>query len=133
VVQLGQRRKPLGCAMKLVIYGSRSIRESGVLLSNMTSWIVSRFGVWPSLVISGTAPGADRLGEKWATDKGIPVQRMPADWDQYGIRAGRLRNTQMAEVADGGLALWDGKSRGTAHMTREMERLGKPLYVVTVT
>lgn len=118
--------------MKLVIYGSRSIRESGVLLSNMTAWIVNKFGVYPSLVISGTAPGADRVGEKWARDKGIPVQRMPADWDMHGKRAGYLRNTAMAEVADGGLGLWDGVSRGTAHMTRELERLGKPLHLVTV-
>lgn len=118
--------------MKLVIYGSRSIRESGILLSNMTSWIVAKFGVYPSLVISGTAPGADRLGEKWAKDRGTPVQRLPADWDTHGKRAGFLRNTAMAEIADGGLGLWDGSSRGTAHMTREMERLGKPTHVVLV-
>lgn len=118
--------------MKLVIYGSRSIRESGVLLSNITSWIVNKFGVYPSLVISGTAPGADRIGEKWANDRGTPVQRMPADWDEHGKRAGFLRNTSMAEIADGGLALWDGVSRGTAHMTSELERLKKPVHVVRV-
>lgn len=118
--------------MKLVIYGSRSIKSSGVLLSTMTYWIVNKFGVYPSLVISGTAPGGDRIGEQWAKLHDVPVERMPADWETHGKKAGFLRNTAMAEIADGGLALWDGVSRGTAHMTSEMERLGKPVHVVRV-
>jgi hypothetical protein len=74
-----------------------------------------------SVVISGTARGVDSYGERWASEKGIPVERYPADWEQYGKRAGYLRNVQMAENADALILIWTGdaeKSRGSAHMKR---------------
>ena len=70
-------------------------------------------------VISGTAKGADALGERWAQENDISISRKPADWKTYGKKAGFLRNTEMAEEAgsDGLLcAFWDGKSKGTKHM-----------------
>jgi hypothetical protein len=38
----------------------------------------------------------------------------------------------MAEYADALILVWDGKSRGSASMKREMEKLGKPIYEVIV-
>ena len=67
-------------------------------------------------IVSGTARGVDRLGEKWAKDNGVKLTRMPADWDEYGKRAGYLRNEEMAEYADAVILVWDGKSKGTGHM-----------------
>lgn len=64
----------------------------------------------PSVIISGTAPGADRFGEKWATQHGVQVLRFPAAWDLFGQAAGKIRNTQMAEAAEALVAIWDGES-----------------------
>jgi hypothetical protein len=67
-------------------------------------------------VISGTAYGADRAGEKWAEQRNIEVIKFPAEWDKYGLSAGPRRNREMAENADALVAIWDGLSRGTESM-----------------
>ena len=67
-------------------------------------------------IVSGTANGADKLGEQYANEMGYPIKQFPADWDKHGKKAGYLRNKEMAEYADALLALWDGKSKGTKSM-----------------
>ena len=67
-------------------------------------------------IVSGTANGADKLGEKYANDNGYPIKQFSANWDKYGKSAGYKRNAQMADYADTLIAFWDGKSRGTKHM-----------------
>ena len=69
-----------------------------------------------SAVVSGTAKGADAFGEAWARDCGIQILQFPANWKKFGKRAGPLRNEEMADNADGLIAIWDGKSRGTTSM-----------------
>lgn len=81
-----------------------------------------------SKVISGACKtGADYWGELWALRNSIPVDRYPADWEKHGNAAGPIRNREMAKVAGQLIALWDGKSRGTASMIAEARKLG--LYV----
>jgi hypothetical protein len=48
-------------------------------------------------IISGTAGGADRLGERIAKEYGLPLLQMPANWDKHGRSAGYIRNAEMAE------------------------------------
>ena len=57
-------------------------------------------------------------------------QIYPAQWDKYGKRAGYRRNEQMAEVADGLIAFWDGQSKGTKHMIDIMTEKNLPTKVV---
>ncbi len=80
-------------------------------------------------IVSGTCKGVDQLGEEWAGRKGIPVKRFPADWNQYGRRAGPLRNREMAKYADALIAIWDGESRGTKNMIDEALREKLEVYV----
>ena len=67
-------------------------------------------------IVSGTAKGADKLGEQYAINNGYEIKQFPADWDKYGKSAGYKRNEQMAKYADALIAFWDGKSKGTRHM-----------------
>lgn len=67
-------------------------------------------------IVSGAAKGADGLGEKYAKENNYKCTKFPADWEKYGRSAGPRRNRQMAEYADGLIAFWDGKSRGTKNM-----------------
>ena len=75
-------------------------------------------------IVSGGAQGADALGERYAREKGYSLRVFPADWAQYGRRAGPMRNRQMADYADALLAYWDGKSRGTKNMIEEARARG---------
>lgn len=95
--------------MRTIIAGGRDFSDFKLLCSTLSEQKVS-------LVVSGCARGADRLGEKWAAGVGIPISRFPAEWDTHGKSAGYIRNTAMAENADVLVAFWDGNSRGTKHM-----------------
>ena len=114
--------------MRVLIAGSRDFndypkRETTVnqVANNITE------------IVSGTARGADRLGEKYARNYKIPIKSMPAEWDKLGKQAGFARNKQMSKVADMGIIFWDGRSRGTAHIIEEMRNHGKPCIVVRYT
>lgn len=67
-------------------------------------------------VVSGTASGADTLGEDYAKERGYGVKLFPANWDKYGLSAGYKRNEEMADYGDALIAFWDGQSKGTKHM-----------------
>jgi len=97
--------------MRTIIAGSRNCMDYGQLLHAISeiTWI-------PTVIVSGTAKGVDRMGEQWAEENGIPVERYPANWSKYGKSAGYKRNTEMAQRSDALLALWDFESRGTKHM-----------------
>ena len=87
-------------------------------------------------IISGTARGADKLGELYAERTGLSTYRFSADWDGLGKRAGYVRNAEMAKFAvkDGNygvlVAFWDGKSKGTKHMIDLANKYGLEVYVV---
>ena len=112
---------------RTIIAGSRNFNSYPVM-----SFRIMRLGVRPSVVISGTAGGADRLGEKWAELHNVPVHLFPADWNEYGKKAGYIRNEEMADNADTLIAFWDGKSRGTGHMIDIARRKGLTVHVEMV-
>ncbi len=105
--------------MRTIIAGSRSITDYSALQDAMreSAWV-------PSVVICGRARGVDTLGEQWAAENNLPVEYFYPQWTLLGKRAGMVRNVEMAQVADALVALWDGKSRGTAHMIQTAARFG---------
>ncbi|MDH5727387.1 MAG: DUF2493 domain-containing protein [Gammaproteobacteria bacterium] len=82
-----------------------------------------------SVVVSGTAKGADKLGEQWAKQRNLIIEKYPADWEKYGKKAGPIRNQLMAENADGLIALWDNKSRGTKSMIDSAKNCGLRIFI----
>lgn len=114
--------------MKLIIAGSRNLSPTVVQLDAA----LKTFDLKPETIISGTARGVDRAGEKWAKERGVKILYYPANWDEYGKRAGFLRNEEMAKAADALLLWWDGQSSGSASMKGIMERAGKLVCEVVV-
>jgi hypothetical protein len=106
--------------MKVIVAGSRTFNDRALMWEVLSSLPVAQL----TEVVSGGARGADSLGEQWARSRGVKVTRFEADWDRYSKRAGYLRNQQMAEYADGLVAFWDGKSKGTEHMINLAKRAG---------
>lgn len=81
-------------------------------------------------IVSGMARGADRMAYNFAMENNVKVYAKAADWDKYGKAAGFIRNKEMAQMADGCLAFWDGVSKGTENMIYTMRSMGKPVWVV---
>lgn len=42
--------------------------------------------------IDGELSGADKLSQEWAISRQVPYKGIPAKWDQFGKRAGPMRN-----------------------------------------
>lgn len=84
-------------------------------------------------VISGTAEGVDKAGERWAEHHKIEVVRHPARWSKFGMAAGKIRNAEMVDTCSAALYFWDGKSAGTAHCIAYAAATKKPIWVVLLT
>jgi len=114
--------------MRTIIAGSRDCKDYSKVIQ-----AIKECGWKPTVVISGTASGGDRLGELWARNNGIKIEQHPADWDKYGRkRAGYIRNVEMAEVAEALIALWNGQSAGTKDMIEIAKKKGLKIFVLMV-
>lgn len=81
-------------------------------------------------IVSGAASGADRLGEKYASEHHHKVLRFPADWNKYGKAAGPIRNAEMAAIADFFFLFWDGRSAGSRNMLENARKRAIPGIVI---
>lgn len=115
--------------MKVILAGSRSFTPADY---DDVRRVFLLSGYWYSEVVSGCAQGVDLLGERFAKEIGVPVKRFPADWDRHGRSAGYLRTVQMAKYADALVAVWDGSSKGTAHMIRIAREHQRLVYFQTL-
>lgn len=116
--------------MKLIIAGSRELESYRVVSKAIDEFIKEHGPV--TEIVSGTARGIDRLGEKYAKDHHIALRLFPANWDYFGKRAGYVRNEEMAKYADACLAVWDGKSKGTDHMIQLAQNYHLCIKVVQI-
>ena len=117
---------------KVIVAGSRNYtdyEEARAYIDLCLSRIRTEYDL---VILSGGCRGADRLGERYAAERGYPVIRFPADWDTYGRSAGPIRNREMAEASDYVICFWDGRSRGTRQIIDCAEKLGKPVKIKQV-
>lgn len=66
-----------------------------------------------TIIVSGGAPGVDRIAVDEATKQGMKTIVYLAEWDKYGKKAGFLRNTTIVDACEKLVAFWDEESRGT--------------------
>jgi hypothetical protein len=99
---------------KLIVAGSRTFNDYQLLKSKLDFYINNN----EVEIVSGTARGADRLGEKYAQERNYKITRFLADWNKFGKGAGYKRNEQMAKYATHAVIFWDGSSPGTKHMIK---------------
>jgi len=126
--------------LRVIIAGSRGFSDYLKLKENATRIITSiaatRTDIGNIRVISGTARGADRLGERFAKEYQYELSRFPADWNKFKKSAGYIRNAEMAKFAVSDenfgilIAFWDGSSRGTKHMIDLAKEYKLEVYVV---
>lgn len=113
--------------VKIIVAGSRSFSDYELLKEKLDELIRGRKN---TEIVSGTAKGADLLGEKYARERGFEIKRFPADWDKFGKKAGYLRNEQMAKYANACVCFWDGNSRGTKSMIDLAEKHNLKTFVI---
>ena len=113
--------------IKVIIAGSRGFNDYEELCLTCDKFL----GGKEVQIVSGTARGADKLGERYAKKQGFPIKEFPANWNKHGKSAGYIRNSEMADYADVLIAFWDDKSRGTKHMIDLAKQKGLKVIIVS--
>lgn len=114
---------------KVIIAGSRTFNNYELLVKKCD--IILKNIKTPIEIVSGTALGADKLGEKYAKSRNYTIKQFPADWS-LGKKAGYIRNKQMAEYADALIAFWDYKSFGTKLMLELAQKHNLKIRIVQI-
>jgi hypothetical protein len=115
--------------MKLIIAGSRDL----LVDADFVEQAIKFFRLDVKEVVSGGGGLVDEAGEDWShwhLEKEPKVFR--ANWQQEGIAAGPIRNSKMAEYSDALLLIWDGSSKGSLSMKKEMAKRKKPIYEIVL-
>ena len=115
---------------RVIIAGTRSFNDYELLRDLCNNLLSEKQRTHTVVIISGTARGADQMGERYARERGFQLRRFPADWEQYGRSAGHIRNAKMADNADALIAFWDGESKGTKNMIDNARRKGLAVRVI---
>jgi hypothetical protein len=107
----------LAALSRVIVCGSRGWTDRERIADRL-------FDLKPTtIVVHGSARGADRIAHQEAEKLGLSVEAHPADWQRHGKRAGHIRNEEMAALgADLCIAFWDGSPRGTMDMTEAAAR-----------
>ena len=103
--------------MKVLVAGGRDFTDKQFLFEYMTQYVSK-----VTVLISGAAKGADSLGEEWAKENGITIERYPAQWSRYGGAAGPIRNAEMLKKGNPDLVFEGGK--GSANMASISRKAG---------
>jgi hypothetical protein len=113
--------------MKLAVVGSRTFNDYELLSKSIDE---VREQTQIDEIVSGGANGADKLAEQYAKENNLKLTIFKAHWHKYGKKAGYIRNKEIWEYVDFGIAFWDGKSKGTAHSFKLSEKFGKELKII---
>ena len=101
---------------RLVVAGSRNFNDYSLLCATLDEVVGELKSKYNVTIVSGTANGADKLGEKYAEKHGLKIERHPANWGFYGRGAGPIRNAEMVKESDGVIVFWNGESAGAKNI-----------------
>jgi YspA, cpYpsA-related SLOG family len=77
-----------------------------------------------TLLIEGGATGADSHARAWAKERDVRHHTYWADWRQYGLAAGPIRNQRMLEAGKPELVVAFPGGVGTADMVARARKAG---------
>lgn len=107
-------------SMKVAVIGSRTFSDYEFLKSTLQC-------VYITEIISGGDLGADKLAERYAEEKNIPIRIIPHTENPEGTSMNRTYN--IITLAQLVIAFWDGKSQGTRDLINYARNKGKQLKI----
>lgn len=116
--------------MRTVVAGSRTINRYSHVASAIAEapWAVTK-------IISGGAQGADEFAVSYANLNRIPCDLVVPFWNEeieYDKISGKERYSEILKKAEAVIVVWDGKSKGTAHLIELAKENNLKLYVKKV-
>lgn len=83
-----------------------------------------------TILLHGAEGAGKQHAERWARETGNQQTGYPPNWKEHGKAAGPIRGKTMITNADNVIALWDGRSKGTANELKEARRQGKRVTLI---
>ena len=114
---------------RLVVAGSRDFNDYTLMSAELDKLLSGKTNI---TIVSGTARGADRLGERYAAEHNLRIERFPAEWEKYHKGAGPIRNAKMVQSADAVIVFWDNESSGTKNIIECARKQDIPYRIVRV-
>lgn len=114
--------------MKVLVCGGREFRDF-LLLDKVLNHLHMYWEI--TSVVHGAARGADTLAGWWARKHHVREIPYPAHWDEYGKKAGILRNIEMLKKEDPDVVIAFPGGTGTAHMKYIARKGGYPVHEVS--
>lgn len=108
----------------VAIFGSRNWGDRDLIRDTIVTLPAN------AVIVSGGARGVDQIAESIALECGLVAVRCIPAWDFHGKRAGYIRNKIIFDIADRGIAFWDGSSRGTKSTIDLFQNSDKQLTIV---
>ena len=110
--------------MRVLICGSREWRDKEAV-----ERVIRKFDAGTIIIHGNSTYGVDRLADETYVEYRTVI-RYPADWNQYGKRAGFVRNMQMLDTnPDEVHAFWNGTSKGTLHTINGAKKRNIPIFI----
>ena len=116
---------------KIIIAGGRTFNNYDFLKESVLKYLKT-IDSENIQIVSGGAKGVDAIGERFAKEQNIDLVIFPADWSQFGRRAGPKRNAQMADYASHLISFWDGQSKGTKSMINLAKKKGLQIEIISI-
>jgi len=110
---------------KIGVIGSRTFKDYELLKKELDKFP-------PFILLSGGAMGADRLAEKYATERGFEKIIHLPDKKKYGRGAYHRRNELIVADADEMVAFMTPESKGTSHSLELARKKGIPVTIFKV-
>lgn len=89
--------------LRIIVAGGRDFNDFPLLMNKCIGIIATVTKEDNTIdkirIVSGSARGADKLGEQYAQIAHYDVSRFLVAWDIYGKSAGYKRNVEMAKIA----------------------------------
>lgn len=111
---------------KVAVVGSRSFIDYQFLEQVLNTY--SNIEV----IISGGASGTDSLAGIYAKKYNIPLKVFFPNWDEYGKRAGAIRNKEIVDACDEVIAFYNGTSKGTKITIDLANKANKKVTIIKV-
>lgn len=111
---------------RILVTGSRRWTHKARLYRVLENAVKSLGGYSEVIIVHGDCPtGADSLVEHWTLMHNVTSEKYQANWRQYGLAAGPIRNQLMVDNgADICLAFFTDTSKGTKHCADTAEKAG---------
>ena len=112
---------------RFLIAGSRTFNNYFIVYRYLQKYLPAN-----AIICNGGANGADQLAAVYAERNGHVYEAYPARWEQFGKKAGYVRNLQLVKQVDHAIFFWDGKSPSTGELIEMLKKRGIDPIIIDI-